>query len=50
MNVKLAIVVEGDPTASFSIDTTHCVVEEGANPFPRLLRLTLDPYLIILSV
>ena len=36
---------EGDPKAPFSIATTpRC--RENATPFPGLLHLTFDPYLI----
>ena len=48
LKVKLAILVEGDPKAPFSIATTpKC---KGATPFPGLLHFTFDPYLIMLSV
>ena len=47
--VKLVTRVEGDPKALFSIATTlRC--REGTTPFPWLLKFTLDPYLIMLSV
>ena len=40
--VKLAILVEGDPKAPFSIATTsRC--GEGATPLPGLLHFTFDP-------
>ena len=46
---KLANLVEGNMKAPFSIPTTpKC--REGATPFSRFLHLTLDPYLIKLSV
>ena len=46
---KLAIVVESNPKAPFSIATTpRC--REGTISFPGLTNFTLDPYLIILSV
>ena len=47
--VRLATVVEGNRKAPFSIATTQGV-GEGATPFPGLLHVTLDPYLIMLSV
>ena len=47
--VKLAIIVEGNPKAPFSIATTpRC--RGGCYSFPGLLYFTLDPYLIMLSV
>ena len=47
--VKLATLVKGDPKAHFSIaTTTRC--RGCASPFLGLLYLTLDPYLIMLSV
>ena len=49
IKVKLAVLVEGDPKAPFSIATTW-VVREGVTPFPGMLHFTLDPYLIMLSV
>ena len=49
LKVKLATVVEGDPTDPFSIATTpRC--REGATPFPGLLHFTFDPYLIMVTV
>ena len=47
--IKLATIVEGDPKAPFSIATTpRC--KGGPYSLPWLLRFTLDPYLIMLSV
>ena len=47
--VKLAILVEGDPKAPFSIAiTARC--KGGSTSFPSLLHFTLNPYLIMLSV
>ena len=47
--VKLASVVEGYPKAPFSIATTpRC--REGTTPFPGLLHLTLETYLIMVRV
>ena len=47
--VKLAIIVEGNRKAPFSIATTpRC--RGGGYSFPGLLYFTLDTYLIILSV
>ena len=46
--VKLTTLVEGDPKASFSIATTP--ICRGRYSFPRIAPLTLDPYLIMLSV
>ena len=45
----LAILVEGDPKAPFSIATTPRW-SGGATPFPELLHFTLDPYFVMLSV
>ena len=46
--IKLAILIEGDLKAPFSIAIIpRC--REGATPFPGLFHFTLDPYLIILS-
>ena len=45
--VKFAIVVKGNPKASFSI---HQDVGRGATLFPGLINFTLDMYLIMLSV
>ena len=47
--VKLATVVEGDQKAPFSIATTQGCMG-GRYTFPWIAQLTLDPYLIILSV
>ena len=45
----LAIVVDGDQKAPFSIATTpKC--REGRYSFPALLRFTLDTYILLLSV
>ena len=46
---KLVTEVEGDPKAPFSIATT-LRRREGVTSFPRLLHLTLDTYLKLLSV
>ena len=47
--VKLTTIVEGNPKAPFSIATTpRC--RGGRYSFPGLLYITLDPYLIMLSV
>ena len=47
--MKLATVVVGDPKAHFSIDTAaRC--KGGRYSFPWIAPLTLDPYLIMLSV
>ena len=44
----MVTIVEGDPKTSFSIATTpRC--KGGRYPFPGLLHITLDPYLILLS-
>ena len=49
LKVKLAILVEGDPKAPFSIATTlRC--GEGTFPFLGLFHFILDAYLIMLSV
>ena len=48
--VKLARLVEGEPNSPFLIATIHRGVGEGATPFPGLLHLTFDPYLIMLNV
>ena len=42
--VKLAIVVEGDQKAHFSVATTPKCLGEGATPFPGLLHFT-NPYI-----
>ena len=47
--VKLATLVKGDPKTPFTIATTSSC-RRGHYSFPRLLHLTLDPYLIMLSV
>ena len=45
----LETLVEGDPKATFSVDTSpRCW--KGVTPLPGLLHFTLDNYLIILSV
>ena len=49
IKVKLAIIVEGDLKAHFSISTTLWW-KEGATRFPGLLHFIFDPYLIVLSV
>ena len=49
IKLLLATVVEGDQKAPFSIATTpKC--RGSATPFPGLLHLTLNTYLILLSV
>ena len=49
MIIKLATVIEGDPKAPFSIVTTPGC-SGGATPFPGLLHVTVDTYLILLGV
>ncbi len=45
----MATIVEGNPKSPFSIATTP-MCRGGRYSFPGLLYLTLDPYLIMLSV
>ena len=45
----MATIVKGDPKVSFSITTTpRCRVEHYF--FPWIASLTLDPYLIMMSI